>query len=165
MKAARAWAISRMQPKRTTVEKGRASEYRFSGMGNQVAAPDSGPPASGIRRVRLLLVDANDETRAALRHGLEAIFDVVEASSAKEALTCLRKRWFRIIVADYQLPDHDGVWLLDRVAQRSPYTWRVLMSAWSVPRVRSLRDAGVLQLFMAKPIQPDHLSGYFVSSA
>src|SRR5689334_11799026 len=93
----------------------------WSTMSNEAAAPESGPPASGIRRVRLLLVDADDETRAALRRGLEARFEVVEAASAKEALACLRTRWFRVIVADYELPDHDGVWLLDRAARRSPY--------------------------------------------
>ncbi len=134
-------------------------------MGDETGAPESGPPASGVRRIRLLLVDSDDEARAALRRGLETRFDVVEARTAKEALARLEDRWFRVILTDYRLSDQDGVRLLKRVVQRSPYTWRVLMSTWSVPKVRALRDAGVLQLFMAKPIQPDHFSGYFVSSA
>ncbi len=133
-------------------------------MGHDKSAPDSAPPASGVRRVRLLLVDADEEARSALARGLEAYFEIVEAPSAKEALAQLRAHWFRAILTDFQLPDHDGVWLLDRVAVRSPYTWRVLMSKWSVPRVRSLRDAGILQLFMAKPIQPNHLAQYFASA-
>ncbi len=134
-------------------------------MGDELAAPGSGPPASGVSRIRLLLVDGDEETRSSLRCGLQARFDIVEASTAKEALARLRERWFRVILTDYRLADRDGVWLLKRVATRSPYTWRVLMSTWSVPRVRGLRDAGVLQLFMAKPIQPEHFSVYFASSA
>ena len=86
------------------------------------------------------------------------------SKSSNEALAQLQTHWFRAILADFRLPDRDGVWLLDRVAVRSPYTWRVLMSTWSVPRVRALRDAGILQLFMAKPVQPTHVAQYFASA-
>src|SRR5882724_3167451 len=112
-------------------------------MGEETDAPESGPPASGIRRIRLLLVDSDDEARTSLCRGLESRFEIVEARSAREALAQLENRWFRIILADYRLNDQDGVRLLRRVARRSPYTWRVLMSTWSVPKVRALRDVGV----------------------
>ncbi len=118
-----------------------------------------------ISRIRLLLVDGDDDVRAELRKGLENRFEVTEARTAKEALSLLRKRWFRAILTDYQLADRNGVWLLERVGHRSPFTWRVLMSKWSVPNLRGLRDDGVLHLFLAKPLEPKVFAGYFGQSA
>jgi DNA-binding NtrC family response regulator len=129
-------------------------------MSTEIDGPDS-TPRSGIR---LLLVDRDPEAREALRQGLEGRFEIAEASTAEEALEQMGERFFSVVVADYQLPDHDGVWLLERVCETRPYMRRVLMSARAVPNVRGLRDAGVFQLFMAKPIEPETFAMYFVAS-
>lgn len=115
-----------------------------------------------ITGIRLLLVDGDAETRASLRRGLEPRFVVTEAADAAGALACLAKRWFGVILADYCLADHDGVWLLEQVSDRYPHMRRVLMSSRAVPNVRGLRDAEILHLFFAKPLEPDVFTDYFV---
>jgi DNA-binding NtrC family response regulator len=130
-------------------------------MSTEFDGPDSAPRSF----IRLLLVDRDPEARATLRKGLENRFEVAEASTAEEALAQLGERFFSVVLTDYQLPDHDGVWLLEQVCEKRPYMRRVLMSARSVPNVRGLRDAGVFQLFMAKPVEPEAFAMYFVSGA
>ena len=128
-------------------------------MSSETDAPESAPRSF----IRLLVVDADADVRAKLRQGLENRFEVAEAASAEEALERLGERFFSVVLADYQLPDRDGVWLLEQVSERRPYMRRVLMSARSVPNVRGLRDAGVFQLFMAKPVEPETFAMYFVA--
>jgi CheY-like chemotaxis protein len=123
--------------------------------------PDSAPRSF----IRLLLVDRDPEARAALRERLENRFEIAEASTAQEALERLGERFFSVVLTDYQLPDHDGVWLLEQICEKRPYVRRVLMSARAVPNVRGLRDAGVFQLFMAKPVEPETFAMYFVAGA
>jgi CheY-like chemotaxis protein len=130
-----------------------------------MSGDSEGPESAPRSLIRLLLVDRNAESRAALRRGLEGRFEIAEASTAQEALDQLGERFFSVVLADYQLPDHDGVWLLERVCETRPYMRRVLMSARAVPNVRGLRDAGVFQLFMAKPVEPSAFAMYFVASA
>ncbi len=124
-------------------------------------APESAPQS----RFRLLLVDGDPEARTALRHGLAERFDVVEASNATDALALIDVRWFSIVLTAYELGDRDGVWLLEQVRERQPLARRVLMSKRGVPNVRGLRDAGVIELFVAKPVKPETFSAYFKGSA
>jgi DNA-binding NtrC family response regulator len=116
-------------------------------------------PRSGMR---LLLVDSDAAARAELNEGLKRRFEIIEAETCSEALAQLATRWFNVIIADYALQDHDGIWLLERIAESYPHMYRILISEHSVPNVRGLRDAGVFQLFMGKPVQPEALSAYFV---
>ncbi len=118
-------------------------------------------PRSGIR---LLLVDGDPKARTRLRRGLAGRFDIVEASTAEEALALTDDRWSSVLLADYEPPDHAGVWLLEKIAKQRPNVHRVLMSSRSVPNVHGLRDAGVFRLFLAKPLEPETFSAYFASS-
>jgi len=113
----------------------------------------------------LLLVDGEPEARSSLRQGLAERFDIVEASNATDALALIDVRWFSIVLTSFELSDRDGVWLLEQVRERQPLARRVLMSKRGVPNVRGLRDAGVIELFMAKPVNPETFSAYFKSSA
>ncbi len=124
-------------------------------------APERAPRS----RFRLLLVDGEPEARSSLRQGLAERFDIVEASNATDALALIDVRWFSIVLTSFELSDRDGVWLLEQVRERQPLARRVLMSKRGVPNVRGLRDAGVIELFMAKPVNPETFSAYFKSSA
>ena len=123
--------------------------------------PDSAP----ISRIRLLIVDGDPQMRAALRTGLEPRFEVTEASTAEEALFLVGQRWFSVILADYELIDQNGAWFLERVGETLPLARRVLMSNRGVPNVAGLRDAGIFDLFMAKPVTAEVFSAYFKTSA
>ena len=119
-------------------------------------APDAAP----LSVVRLLIA-TDDETRAALREGLDRRFELTEARTAAEALSFVRARWFGTVVADYELEDSSGVALLRQLATDFPNTHRVLISRRVVPDLRTLLDEGVVELFFAKPVDAQEFSGFF----
>jgi DNA-binding NtrC family response regulator len=108
-----------------------------------------------------LLVAADHETRAALRSGLHRRFEITEAATIAEALAFVRARWFGAIVVDYDLDDASGLPLLERLAERSPHTNRILISRRAVPNLRDLLDDRTVELFLAKPIAADDFSSFF----
>lgn len=112
------------------------------------------PETPPVSRFRLLIVDGDPAVRAEFRRGLGDRFDVLEASNANEALALIDARWFSVVLTDYELSDRDGVWLLEQVLERLPLARRALMSKRGVPNVRGLRDAGIVELFMANPSSP-----------
>jgi len=124
-----------------------------------------GAEGASVSFIRLLVVDPDPDVRASLRQGLAGRFEIDEASSAAEALARIGERFVSVVLTDYQLTDHDGVWLLEQVQQQRPHIRRVRMSSRSVPNVLGLRDAGVLHLFMAKPVDPEAFAMYFVERA
>jgi two-component system response regulator GlrR len=128
-------------------------------MSSEIEPPDSAPRSY----IPLLVVDADPHARAKLLGGLDGRFHVAEAASAEEALKRLGQRFFSIVLADYKLPDRDGVWLFEQISEHRPYVLRVLMSERAVPNVRGLLDEGLLQLFMAKPVEPNEFSMYFTT--
>jgi DNA-binding NtrC family response regulator len=114
-----------------------------------------------LSRMRLLLVEGDQGERARLCRGLEKRFCIWEAATAEDALRVCEDHWVSIVLANYALADHDGVWLLERIAQLHPHMHRVLMSDRAVHNVRGLRDSGVFRLFVAKPVEPEGFSAYF----
>lgn len=94
----------------------------------------------------VLLVDDNREILEALAslcsmHG----YDVATAADAGGAVRALRSRGFDVIVSDYHMPDHDGLWLLQRAVKEQPGARRVLMSIGDVPNLQTHLADGVVQ--------------------
>src|ERR1044072_3257767 len=56
-------------------------------------------------------------------------YDVIVASTAKEAETLLARRWFDLVFLDLRLPDADGIDLLDQIKHAAPEVEVVLMTA------------------------------------
>ena len=108
-----------------------------------------------------LLIAADSETRAALRNGLPRRFELTEAATITEALTLVRARWFSAVVVDYELENSSGLPLLERLAEESPHTHRILISRRAVPHLRDLLDDHIVELFLAKPIDADELASFF----
>jgi DNA-binding NtrC family response regulator len=117
-------------------------------------------PLSVVR----LLVAADTETRAALRNGLHRRFEIAEAATIAEALSLVRARWFGAVVVDYELESPSGLSLLERLAEESPQTHRILISRRAVPGLRDLLDDHIVELFLAKPIDADEFSSFFPSA-
>ena len=111
-----------------------------------------------------LLVAADAETREALRSGLDRRFEMAEAATIADALSLVRARWFGAIVVDYELDGAAGLPLLERLVEESPHTHRILISRRAVPNLRDLLDDGIVELFLAKPVDADEFSSFFRST-
>ena len=56
-------------------------------------------------------------------------YEVIAASTAKEAETSLARRWFDLVFLDLRLPDADGIELLKHIKHTAPEIEVVLMTA------------------------------------
>ncbi len=82
-------------------------------------------------------------------------FEVVGAATAGEALTRAASERFDAVVLDIELPDGNGVDILERlrVIPALARASLVGMSSWAPPGVRGLFDG-----FLAKPFHPKRLA-------
>ena len=70
----------------------------------------------------ILLVDDHDVVRQGLRLLIETRlgFRVIEASSAQEALAAARGDAVDLVLLDARMPEHDGIWALQRLREAHP---------------------------------------------
>lgn len=111
---------------------------------------------------RLLLVDDDPRLRRAASRVLACAFDVTGVATVREALEALAQGGFEFLLTDLEMPDADGLALLDALAvHRSALLGRALV--WTgrplsgderhrgVPIVsKGLPTADVVQLLLAR---------------
>jgi CheY-like chemotaxis protein len=69
--------------------------------------------------IRILIAEDHDDTRYVVEHVLRYLgATVTAAATAREALSLVPAA--DIILTDFSMPDHDGVWLLEQVNQHAP---------------------------------------------
>lgn len=112
---------------------------------------------------RVLVVDDEPLIRWAVRETLEdAGYGVVEAGSAREAMTALAAadgRPVAVALLDLRLPDCDDLSLLRRVRGLAPGCQVILMTAHGTPEV--LRDAMTAGAYstISKPFDLSNIVG------
>jgi DNA-binding NtrC family response regulator len=80
---------------------------------------------------RILIVDDEQVLRETLAELLEQEgFPVKTADSASAALTLVEQEHFDIVFCDLQLPDQDGVTLLEKILQINPETFVLVLTAY-----------------------------------
>ncbi len=102
---------------------------------------------------RVLCVDDQAEAAALMARHLAGTFDCTTAASPAEALALFAERGpFAVVVADYLMPDMNGVELLGQIRRRSPDTVGVLVTSADDIEVviRALHDGNVYR-FLRKP--------------
>lgn len=83
--------------------------------------------------------------------------DVYSASNGMDALEIFTQVPTDIIIADIQMPEVDGLSFLEKISFISPYTLRVIMTAFnSQPYLNCAVESGV-HLYLKKPIDIDEL--------
>jgi DNA-binding NtrC family response regulator len=85
---------------------------------------------------------------------LSPYFDVVTASSVKEAELALRKRAFRVVVADHLMPGGNGLSFLVHVREEYPDAARILVTGYMKPEMllRAVNEAAVFR-YLVKPVE------------
>ena len=84
---------------------------------------DPAAPASGVERLRVLIIDDDETDRRAVRRCLQRSgqsFACEEAGSAGEALAIIGRTRYDCVLLDYYLPDLPGLSLFQRLRAAAP---------------------------------------------
>ena len=118
------------------------------------------PVAITHRAVPILLVDDNPAKRLALKAVLAPLgYKVVEADSGADALRCLMKNDFAVILLDVRMPIMDGfeTAALIRLRRQSEMTPIIFVTALENDEVKTDRYAEGAVDFITTPVHPDEL--------
>jgi two-component system chemotaxis response regulator CheB len=103
---------------------------------------------------KILIVDDEPDLIYALQESLaadKALFDVVTAENGREALMILAREDVHLVVADINMPEMNGIELLDEIKRRYPEIGVILMSAYGTEKLRQeIRQTDCLH-FIEKP--------------
>ena len=107
---------------------------------------------------RILIVDDEIAIRSLLQdYFLQLGYEVMTAASAGEATQILSSEQIGVALVDLKLPDHDGLYVIDRLKQASPEAAVVMMTGY--PTMDSV--LGALQhgafYFIVKPFRLSEL--------
>ncbi len=108
----------------------------------------------------VVVVDDEEMVAGALRTflELETPYDIRDFTSPREALDALGRRPADVIIADFMMPELDGVELLREVRSSWPRTSRILLTGYADIQnaIRAINEAG-LYYYLQKPWDNEHL--------
>src|SRR6185312_12566256 len=119
------------------------------------------PPASNTPKDSVLVIDDEKTLLDIYGMALAEHFDVVTASSTREAEFILHKRSFKVVIADHLMPGGNGMGFLVRAREEYPHMQRVLVTGYMKPEF--LMQSAELQpaskrIMMTGYINPELLS-------
>ena len=109
-----------------------------------------------MRIEKILIVDDEELMCRFLAEALmRKKYEVETVGSAKEALGCLKKQHYDLMITDMKMPDLSGIELLRRAKELSPQTLVILMTAYGT--IETAVEAMRLGAFnyLLKPFTPD----------
>ncbi|NKI99532.1 sigma-54 dependent transcriptional regulator [Novosphingobium sp. SG707] len=106
----------------------------------------------------ILIVDDEIRSLESLRRILEDEFEILTASSTREAEEMLSQHWVQVILCDQRMPERSGVEFLTLVKERWPDVIRMIISGYADAHdiIDGINQAGIFQ-YVTKPWHPDHL--------
>jgi len=104
------------------------------------------------RLPRLLLVDDDPSVLRGMSRLLFEQWNVTTAHSASQAALLLDAFRYRTVITDFEMPGHDGIWLLERVRQRYPEVRRLLISGNEPDEFTEYLRSGLIECFLRKPV-------------
>jgi len=131
---------------------------------NQGEMPQREGGASELARprARVLCVDDEQNTLAALARVLRMGFEVLTSQDAAAALSLLERDGnFAVVIADLNMPRMSGIEFLKRVAEQSPLTTRLVLTG----RQPSTLPPGLVFRVLVKPYPSDALEQAVLDAA
>jgi DNA-binding NarL/FixJ family response regulator len=102
-------------------------------------------PASQDRSLRVVLADDHDVVRKGLALLLESLFpfDVIEASTAEDAVQWGRDPATDLVLLDVRFPGHNGLWALAELRRHRPEVPVIMLSTFADDdSIQAALDAG-----------------------
>jgi DNA-binding NtrC family response regulator len=111
---------------------------------------DSGAEAP---KESILIVDDEQPILDAFGAALSPHFEVTTATSARDADFILRKKAFKVVIADHLMPGGNGMSFLVRAREEYPGMQRILVTGYMKPEmlIRSVNEAALFR-YLLKPV-------------
>ena len=90
---------------------------------------------------------ADRDLATRLFHGVR----LLAVENAEQALEVIDED-VTIVLSDYRMPEHDGVWLLDQVARQDVRARRFLMTNYPDNRCAAALKDGIVERIFIKPV-------------
>jgi CheY-like chemotaxis protein len=110
-------------------------------------------------RARILIVDDEEAILETMSFTFEDEYDVLTATSARDALAILDAQApVAAVITDQRMPEMTGVEFLARVCERHPSTTRIILTGYADgdAMVRAINE-GHVYAYVTKPWEPDDL--------
>lgn len=119
-----------------------------------------------VSREEVLVVDDERPLLEVFAEALGTRFEVTIATSAREAEFILRKKSFKVVVADHLMPGGNGMSFLVRAREEYPHMQRVLVTGYMKPEMllRSVNEAALFR-YLLKPVSVVELVNVVVEAA
>jgi len=108
--------------------------------------------APSDRKLRMLLVDDDEELLELYKVTLEESFEIRVAASPKQALQCLMGATFDVVLSDFDMPQQNGAVFLAHMKKNHPQTRRFLMSTLAETQLEKHLAGDVVESFFEKPV-------------
>jgi DNA-binding NtrC family response regulator len=109
--------------------------------------------ASPTPKDAVLLIDDEKTLLEVFTLALLPYFDVISATSVRDAEFILHKRSFKVVVADHLMPGGNGMGFLVRAREEYPHMQRILVTGYMKPEMlmRSVNEAALFR-YLLKPV-------------
>jgi len=126
-------------------------------MGRRMQNPEVKPSPSPTKP-ELLIVDDDPSILDIFSAALSPRFEVTLASSSREADFILRKKSFKVVIADHLMPGGNGMAFLVRAREEYPHMQRILVTGYMKPEMlmRSVNEAALFR-YLLKPVALEEL--------
>ena len=108
----------------------------------------------------VLIVDDEDMVATALRSflELETSYRILTHTSPDTALDELEAEPVNVVIADFMMPEMDGITFLRHVREKKPQATRILLTGYADKEnaIRAINEAG-LYYYLEKPWSNEHL--------
>jgi DNA-binding NtrC family response regulator len=112
------------------------------------------------QKATILIVDDEEMVTSALRSflQLETAYHVLTFTSPVEALGTADGEWIDVVIADFMMPEMDGITFLKAMREKRPEATRILLTGYADKEnaIRAINEAG-LYYYLEKPWDNDHL--------